>query len=101
MADEDDENQSGEEESEDGNDICFSVRVVDEDGDGLEGIEVKVSYPWTHDEDYTDEDGWVHFQKSRGMWNGVRTDIFVKDEKMADQIWIEDGDSFSYTIPES
>jgi hypothetical protein len=43
-------------------DINFGIRVVDEDGNGIEGARVFVSYALTHQEDYTDSDslGTLH-----------------------------------------
>lgn len=79
-------------------DINFSIRVVDEDGDGVEGCDVFVSYPWTNDKDTTDGDGWVHFEKDTSPWRGIETTIYVGGEVQAEDIWIEDGDSFSYVV---
>lgn len=79
-------------------DINFDIRVVNDDGDGVEGIPVFVSYSITHQEDYTDEDGWVHFSRGGTIHGGVRADIFVKSQKVDEQVWIEDGDTFSFTI---
>jgi len=78
--------------------IHFSIRVVDADGDGIEGAKVAVHYPWTHDSDYTDDEGWVQFEKETTPWDGIRTTVYVNGELEAEEIWIEDGDTFSFTI---
>jgi hypothetical protein len=81
-------------------DIEFGIRVVDSGGDGIPGAKVHVSYPWSHEDDYTDDDGWVTFERDRTMHGGIRADIYINDEKVADQIWIDEGDcqTFSFTI---
>jgi len=78
--------------------IEVSIRVVNDDSYGVEEARVFVSYPFTHQEDYTDEDGWVHFDRGGTLHGGIRADIFVNGNKVGDQIWIEDGDTFSFTI---
>ncbi|MCF8184561.1 MAG: hypothetical protein K9J43_06255, partial [Polynucleobacter sp.] len=81
-------------------DISFGIRVVDEDGNGVEGAKVFVAYPWTHDEDYTDEDGWVQFERERTMHGGVNVDIYVNGDQVAEKMWIDEGEyvTYSYTI---
>lgn len=81
-------------------DIEFGIRVVDEDGDAVEGAKVFVSYPFTWSEDYTDEDGWATFERDRTMHGGVRADIYVNGEPVAEQVWIDEGDyvTFSFTV---
>lgn len=78
--------------------ISFSVRVVDDDGDSVEGAKVFIAYPWTWDEDYTDEDGWVEFEKDLMTSNGVRAKIHVNGDEVG-EVFIEDGDTFSFTRP--
>jgi hypothetical protein len=83
--------------------INFSVRIVNEDGDGVEGIDVFVRYiamgenvSFSDDSGETDSDGWIHFTKEVIMSFGVRARINVKGEEYDEDV--EDGDSFSYTI---
>jgi hypothetical protein len=95
MPDEEDQNE-GEEKG--GADIVFSIRVVDEEGNGVAGAKVHVTYPFTWDEGYTDEDGWISFNQYITMWSGVETTISVNGEVVAGREWIEDGDTFSYTV---
>ena len=75
-----------------------SIRVVDEDGRGVKGARVFMSYPFTWQEDYTDDDGWVAFSRSGTLYGGIRTDVFVNSEKVGDDIWLEDGDTRSFAI---
>lgn len=81
-------------------DIEFGIRVVDEDGNGVEGAKVYISYPLSWSEEYTDEDGWAHFERDRTMHGGVRVDIYVNGEKVDDEVWIDEGGevTLSYTI---
>jgi len=79
-------------------DVSYSIRIVDSDGDGVEGVRVAVHYPWTHDSDYTDGDGWVSFEKDVPTGNGVRVEVYVDGERVGNP-WVEDGDTFSYTQP--
>lgn len=79
-------------------DISFSIRVVDEDGNPVEGARVFVAYEWTHDEDYTDDDGWVEFEKETMLSPTVSATIYVNGEEVG-QVQIEDGDTFSFTLP--
>jgi len=78
--------------------LCFSIRVVDEDGQGVQGTKVAVHYPWTHDSAYSDEDGWVQFDKETTPWDGIETTIYVNGDVQAEKTWIEDGETRSYTI---
>lgn len=78
-------------------DITYSIRVVDEDGDPVEGIEVAVHYAWTHSKERTDEDGWAQFEVDV-TGNGIRATVYVDGENMGEP-WLEDGDTLSYTRP--
>ena len=79
-------------------DIEFGIRVVNKDGDGVEGARVFVSYLFTHQEDCTGSDGWVHFTRGSTVYGGVRANIFVNGEKVGNQIWVESGDTFSFSV---
>jgi hypothetical protein len=78
-------------------DINWSVRVVDEDGEGVEGAAVFVDYGWTAETGYTDDDGWVEFLKPNFMDSGARVKIYV-DSQLMGEPWVEDGDTLSYTV---
>ncbi len=111
MSDDDDDNPEGEEEEYDSaNDIAFDIRIMDEDDEPIEGVTVKVwstfgswgrcpAYP---DKEETDSDGWAHFVKSapfrKMIDGGVTLDILVGDTTIAEDVWVEDGDTFSYTV---
>jgi hypothetical protein len=77
----------------------FSIRVVDQGGDGISGARINVHYSWMgiDDNGRTDEDGWIHFTKRRFLSECVEASISIDGEFQADES-IEDGDSFSYTI---
>jgi len=83
----------------------FSIRVVDDDGDGVEGA--KVSYQCGRlsgvGTEYTDSDGWAEFEIiGETLGPGVipiRT-IWVNSEEVSDEvIYPKDGDTFSFTRP--
>lgn len=82
--------------------LTFSVRVVDQEGNGIEDAVIYAHYHWLRadDRERTDEDGWAHFKTNfTGLVSrGLHTTITVDGEVQADQILVEDGDSFSYTI---
>lgn len=106
----DDEND---EESGSDSEIHFSIRIVDDEGDGIEGVNVKVWYkfgawgaiPSYPDEVETDENGWAHFSKtapvSKMMDGGIDIDVKVRDTTLAEDTRVEDGDTFSYTMDKS
>lgn len=82
----------------------FSIRVVDEDGDGVRGAEVSVFYAsllCPNASGYTDSDGWVEFEiDSAPPWGSLISKVAVNHE------WVDengfnpdDGDTFSYTLP--
>ena len=79
-------------------DISFAICVVDEDGDPVEGIEVSVHYSTTYSEEYTDENGWAHFEKHVMTGNGVRTTVYVDGENMGNP-WFDDGDTQTFVRP--
>lgn len=76
--------------------IEYSIRIVNEGGKGISGEEVSVHYDLSHDSDWTDSDGWVTFEKSNLIHDGVRTKVYFKGE-LLDEVWAEDGDTFSFT----
>ena len=76
----------------------IDIRVVDEEGDGVADARVFMSYPFTQQEDYTDDDGWAHFERPETLHGGVRTDIYVNGDLVAENEWLEDGDTRSFTV---
>jgi hypothetical protein len=74
----------------------FSIRIIDEDGDGVSDIKVSVSFDslggWL--EEFTDSDGWATFEPSG---HHVSCKVYVRDELLG-EVGIEDGDTFSFNI---
>jgi hypothetical protein len=77
-------------------DISYSVRIVDENGDGIGNEKVTVLYDWTNDSDWTDDEGWVTFEKSNLVTPGASVKVYFRGE-LLDEMWVEDGDTFSFT----
>jgi hypothetical protein len=84
----------------------FSIRVVDEDGNGVEGAEVSyqcgaISGVGT---EHTNSDGWAEFEIIHEVFLGggaipIRC-IWVNGTEVSDAtIYPEDGDTFSFTLP--
>lgn len=84
----------------------FSIRVVNSEGDGVSGA--KVSYQCGHisgvGTEYTDAEGWVEFKIiGETIGSGVIPirKIWINSEEVSDEIiYPEDGDTFSFTLPE-
>ena len=83
----------------------WSVRVVDEDGNGVEGVTVAyqcglISGVGTA---YTDEDGWAQFEiikETLGAGPIAVHKIWVEGTEMSDNVFYpEDGDTFSFVRP--
>jgi hypothetical protein len=80
-------------------DINFSVHVVDENDNPVEGVRVEVFYPWArNDHETTDEDGMAYFEKHNLMNPAMEIDVWVDGEKAYEQVTIEDGDSLTHMI---
>ena len=77
-------------------DISYSIRIVNEEGNGIASEEVSVHYEMTHDSDWTDDDGWVSFEKSNLVYDGVNVTVYFRGEEL-EKVWAEDGDTFSFT----
>lgn len=94
-------------------DINFSIRIIDEEGEPIEGVTVRVWYkfgawgaiPWYPDKAETDEDGWAQFSKtapvSKLMNGGIDIDVKVRSSELAEDLRVEDGDTLSYTMDRS
>lgn len=80
----------------------FSIRVVDEDGHGVNGAKVSLAW-WTligeppaWDREFTDSDGWATFQ----IMNRSLETISINDEIVAEGLdKPDDGDTLSFTEP--
>lgn len=77
--------------------INFSIRVVDEDGEGVEGVEVFINYGMTHHKDTTDEDGWVEFEKDQLIHYSASGEVYIDGTSYGNYSF-EDGDTESFTI---
>jgi hypothetical protein len=82
----------------------FSIRVVDDDGDGVSGAKVNIFYAsllCPNDSGSTDSDGWVEFEiNSAPPWGSLISKVAVNDEYVdEDGFNPNDGDTFSYTRP--
>lgn len=78
----------------------FSVRVVNEDGVGVPGVEVSCHYPLTYQTRHTDSDGWAEFDVHGGLMSFPVVDhLYINSVEVDTSLKTEDGDSFSYTLP--
>lgn len=78
----------------------FSIRVVDEDGQGVCGAKVSCHYPTTHQSQYTDSDGWAEFDAHGGLLSFPVVDhLYINGVEVDASVRTDDGDTFSYTIP--
>jgi uncharacterized protein YraI len=83
----------------------FSIRVVDEDGNGVSGA--KVSYQCGSmsgvGTEYTNSDGWAEFDIIHATLMGGTIPIqkiWVNSHEVSDDtIYPEDGDTFSFVLP--
>lgn len=83
----------------------WSVRVVDEDGEGVSGVEV--AYKCGHlsgvGSEYTDDNGWAEFELIEGVLGGGTIavhKIWIDGEEVSgDLFYPEDGDTFSFVQP--
>lgn len=83
----------------------WSVRVVDESGDGVAGV--KVMYQCGRISgvgcEYTDDDGWAQFDIIEQVLGGgpiAVHKIWVDGEEMSDDVFYpEDGNTFSFVRP--
>ena len=82
----------------------FSIRVVDEDGDGVGNARVSVHWAallaGPAEKGYTDSDGWVELDiRSGAPWGSLVDTVYVNDEEVGGGFTPEDGDTFSFTLP--
>ncbi|MBI1729324.1 hypothetical protein HYR53_01715 [Candidatus Acetothermia bacterium] len=77
--------------------INFSIRVVDEDGEGVSGKRVTVHYDLTIDEDYTNDDGWVEFGKDNMLEPSAKAAVYIDSDNVGD-INAYNGDTFSFAV---
>jgi hypothetical protein len=74
----------------------FSVRVVNDDGDPVEGIDVAASFGVLHGmlEASTSDDGWAEFEAS-GDYVSVK--LFVDGSSVGEH-GLSEGDTFTFTL---
>lgn len=82
----------------------FSIRIVDEDGDGVSGIEVSCHYSgMTHESDYTDDDGWANFTLYKNVFFSgypYLENVYVDGEDvLPETVQPEDGETYSFVRP--
>lgn len=83
--------------------INFSIRVIDEDGDGIEYAEVMVftsdalGLPGSNYEEETDDDGWANFTHETYMRADVSVKIFINGQPYGYQLF-SDEDTTSFTL---
>ena len=79
----------------------FSIRIVDEDGNGVNGARIDLRWytallePPVQDYEFTDSDGWATFDIQKIALEKV----YVNDELVAEDLEPDDGDTFSLTAP--
>jgi hypothetical protein len=64
--------------------VSFSIRVVDENGDGVSGAKVYVAFASAlcpNETAYTDSDGWAEIETEGAMpWGALVKKVFVNGE---------------------
>jgi hypothetical protein len=78
--------------------MSFSVRVVDQDGDAKEDVEVMAFFTLMGGSltEYTASDGWAEFD-TVGDYNWVQLYVDGHEEGTFE---LKDGDTFSFTLTE-
>jgi len=79
-------------------DLSYSIRIVDDDGEGVAGVKVTVHYATTYHTDHTDSEGWVSFEKYNIINESANGTVYVDGEQVG-EIDIRDGETFSFTRP--
>ena len=74
----------------------FSIRVINDDGDPVGGIDVAASFGIFHGmiEETTNDDGWAEFEASGDY---VSAELFV-DGRSKGEHALSDGETFSFTV---
>jgi hypothetical protein len=80
----------------------FRIRIVDEDGNGMGGVEVTIFYASLlagYSVADTDSDGWAEFAlESAPPWGSLIKMVSANDEVVGEDIDPSDGDTFSFTL---
>jgi hypothetical protein len=85
----------------------YSIRVINERGYGASGAKVSIHFSTMSGNSqvrYTDSDGWAKFVAYPpvtpfGAFQFIANAVYVNGEKVSDGFEVEDGDSFSFTLP--
>jgi hypothetical protein len=84
------------------NQITFSIRIVNEDGEGISGVRVYVLYRLTEDTEYTDDDGWAHFTKvgfdASLMQSAHLGEVKANGKTLDEDVSVDNGETLSYTL---
>jgi hypothetical protein len=105
MSDDENEIEEDEDESELEGTGTFSIRIVDDDDNGVSGVRVTCWYrfPSVPDEEYTDDDGWAEFpiRQPLGKQSSFSVEcVAVNDvEVCGDTFFPSDGETFEFTCP--
>ncbi|HOI31070.1 MAG TPA: hypothetical protein PLZ15_15095 [Melioribacteraceae bacterium] len=62
--------------------IYYSLRIVDDQGNGIPDSEVRVHYDFTKDIRITDAEGYVTFRKNNFMSNAAYVKIYLNGKKL-------------------
>jgi hypothetical protein len=86
------------------NTVSFSIRIVNDDGEGVSGIRVYVQYTDGSATEETDDDGWAQFT-AVGLHeaincNTILREIRCKGTTLAEDVTVDDGETLSYTKPD-
>lgn len=80
--------------------VSFSIRIVDEDGDPLEGISVSASekglFGASTPTEYTNEDGWVEFSIESVVDDWFCLDVSIGIGTVIEDYTFYDGDTASF-----
>ena len=85
--------------------ISFSIRIVNDKGEGVSGVRVYVQYNVFGGSatDETDDGGWAHFTQvgfdEMIMQRTTLKEIGVKGTTIAKDVTVNNGDTLSYTLP--
>lgn len=77
--------------------INFSIRVIDDEGEGVKGVEVYVDYSMTIDHQTTDDNGWAEFEKDQFLHSVATGKVFINGVSYGEYSF-EDGDTYSFTV---
>lgn len=77
--------------------ICFKIQLLDEHGKCSPDTMLHVFYTIGADVAFTDQDGWVGFEKECGSEKLCKARVMYQDE-MLGVIEAENGSTFSFSV---